>query len=410
MGIFLSHDDALRGKRTTTQNRPGAAAVLIVFMMFVFVVMAAVTVDYSYMQLVRSELRSAADAAAKAGAEALTRTQNTRMAQDEAIRYAALNTVGGKSFQLNRSDVLIGRVVPNDAGKWVFNANGTPPNAVRINARTGAGAAQAAVPLFFSRIVGHNGFAPSHEATAGQQEVEVCLCLDRSGSMTFDMTGVDFSFPPGNPNLIPFTAWGTEWQNMLSPPHPSQSRWSALDDAVDVFFAELSSYQMPRTSLVTWASTLTLPIPPYTTYPAATTDVPLPAMSGFDGRANVQAITSLIQARGRAPLFGGTNLGAGLDQAIRSFETSASNRFASKVVILLTDGQWNDGNDPAIAARVAKSKDITVHCVSMLTDAQPILRTIADTTGGRYWSTRNNAELRLAFRELARSLPIVLTE
>ncbi len=197
-------------------------------MMFVFIVTAAFTVDYAYMQLVRTELRSATDAAAKAGAEALSRTQDANAARFEAIRYAAANSVGGRPFRLNNNDITIGRVSSNANGKWNFQAGGSPPNAVRVNSRTGNGYANEAVPLYFSGVLGQSGFTPQCQSTAGQQDVEVCLCLDRSGSMNFDMSGVDYSFPSGNPHLSSFTGWGWDWRNMLSRPHPSQSRWAAL--------------------------------------------------------------------------------------------------------------------------------------------------------------------------------------
>ncbi len=108
-------------------SRTGSASVLIVTMMFVFIVTAAFTVDYAYMQLVRTELRSATDAAAKAGAEALSRTQSTSTAKAEAIRYAAANTVGGRPFRLTDNDITIGRVSANGNGKWSFQAAAVLP-------------------------------------------------------------------------------------------------------------------------------------------------------------------------------------------------------------------------------------------------------------------------------------------
>ncbi len=175
-------------------TRRGSAAMLITVMMFVFVVTAAITVDYAYMQLVRTELRAATDAAAKAGAEALSRTQDTCSAKDEAVRYAACNTVGGRALRLSSDDIIVGRVKMNGAGKWQFRENEEPYNAVKVNSTTGD--AVTGVPLYFSRLFSEATFRPSYQATAGQQEVEVCLCIDRSGSMNFDMSGSDWTFHP----------------------------------------------------------------------------------------------------------------------------------------------------------------------------------------------------------------------
>ena len=401
----------IRRRALCHRSRRGSAAVMITAMMFVFVVTAAITVDYAYMQLVRTELRSATDAAAKAGAEALSRTQDQSIARSEAARYAACNTVGGRPFRLSPNDVEIGRVTASNGGRWAFQSNGTPPNAVRINARTGNGAAQPAVPLFFSGMLGRSGFTPSHQSTAGQQEVEVCLCLDRSGSMNFDMSGEDWSFPTGNPNLSGFLGFGSDWRHMLSPPHPTKSRWAALRNSIDVFFEEATNYTpQPRTSLVTWGSDYTMPISPFTVYSASSTNFALPAVLNFDWPTNVTTIKNLVKNLGQAPLMGGTNLSAGLDRAITVLDGTNSNTFSSKIIVLLTDGEWNEGRNPVLAAYDARAKGMIVHCVSMLTQSQPDLQQIADITGGRYYGTRNEAELRAAFSDIAKSLPVVLTD
>ena len=392
-------------------SRIGSASILIVTMMFVFIVTAAMTVDFAYMQLVRTELRSATDAAAKAGAEALSRTQSTDTAKAEAIRFAAANKVGGKPFTLNNNDITIGRVSANQAGKWTFQANGSPPNAVRVNSKTGDGCANAAVPLYFSGVLGRSGFTPQFQSTAGQQEVEVCLCLDRSGSMNFDMSGEDYSFPPGNPFLSNFTAWGSDWRNMLSRPHPTLSRWAALTRAVNVFFDQAGhNNPQPRVALVTWGSNYTMPIAPSTYYPASSTDFALPSSGSSDWSNNSNAVRTLVSAKANQPLMGGTNLSAGLDNAVSVLTGVTSNRFSSKVVVLLTDGQWNDGRDPTQAAYDARAAGVIVHCVSMLTQYQSDLEEIANITGGRYYGTSNETQLRAAFEEIARSLPVVLTD
>jgi Ca-activated chloride channel homolog len=395
-----------------TADRRGAAAMLLTVMMFVFIVTAAITVDYAYMQLVRTELRAATDAAAKAGAEALSRTQNTQQAIGEAVRYAAANKVGGQSVRLSTDDVVIGRVKMNGSGKWQFRENDEPYNAVKVVAQAGDFQnGGGGIPLFFSRVLGQNSFAPTYEATAGQQEVEVCLCLDRSGSMNFDMSGADWVFPPNNPRLSNFTMWGAEWRNMLSPPHPVDSRWAALARSIDVFLTESSTPNgQPRTSVVTWGSDYMMPVSPYTIYPAASIDYALPGRGGFKWEDNVAAVKAAVAFRSNSVIMGSTNLSAGLDRAVASLNGTNNNRFANKVIILLTDGEWNLGRDPVLAAYDARAQGMIVHCISMLTSNQPVLQNIADTCGGKYYGTQNEDELRNAFIEIARSLPVVLTE
>lgn len=65
---------------------------LICLMLVAFMVTVIFSVDVAYMQLVKSELRTATDAAAKAAAEALSRTQdvNAAIARGKALHWRTL--------------------------------------------------------------------------------------------------------------------------------------------------------------------------------------------------------------------------------------------------------------------------------------------------------------------------------
>lgn len=392
-------------------RRQGVAMVLILLMLGAFVFVAALTIDFSYMQMVRSELRAASDAAAKAGAESLARTEDVEKARDAAIGIAAANRVGGKPFRINANDIQFGRVTASGTGRWKFQAEQTPLNAVKINARTGSGATNGEIPLFFGHIFGKASFSPQFTSTAGQQEVDVCLCLDRSGSMLFDMSGEDFSYPPENPKLSTFTAWGPVWRNHLSPPHPSQSRWAYLRKSVKSFLKESEKFDSPpRVSVVTWASDYTMPIAPSTKFLAATTDLALESVDSSDWATTDAKVDNITKVLGEKPMMGGTNLSAGLDRAVSVLNGSNSSKIRNKIAILMTDGEWNDGRDPYLAALDASSQGVTVHCISLLTKDQPVLQSIAKVTGGKYLVATSSAELEQAFIELAQSLPVVLTD
>jgi hypothetical protein len=373
-----------------------------VAMLGVFLVMAAITVDYAYIQLIRTELRAATDASAKAGAEALSRTESSQQAIAAAISCAADNKVGGRSVVITQNDIVLGRSVTGVNGKWNFQPGVSPFNSMRVNAKSDA------VSLFFGNLLGKSSFTAAHKTVAGQQEIDVCLCLDRSGSMLFDMSGTDWSYPPNNPRLSSFTAWGTQWRNHLSPPHPTNSRWAVLARAVGDFYVEVEDFiPPPRTSLVTWGSNYTMPIAPSTVYQAATTNVQLSNATFSSQRASVN---NAINALGIQPMMGGTNLSAGLDRAVQQLTGPNARILTNKVVILFTDGQWNDGRHPRLAAQDAKAAGITVHTVSMLTQQQADLAEVAQITGGTAYTTQNEIELRNAFREIANSLQVVMIE
>jgi Ca-activated chloride channel family protein len=399
--------------RRRFDNRRGAALVLIAAMLLVFLIAAAMSIDFAYMQLVRTELRTATDAAAKAGAEALARTQDANAAKAAAVAYANLNKVGGRTFQINANDVTLGRVTGQTDGTWTFTANTTPYNSVRVNSKIGNGGATAAYPTFFGASLGHADFTTSQQATAGQQEVEVCLCLDRSGSMMFDMSGDDWSYPPGNPYLFSSSHYPINgiYRNYCSRPHPVLSRWAVLQDAVRTFLDEAGQFQYPpQTSVVTWSDSMSLPYYPFTTYDTVETDIGLPSPANFRWSDNRTSVENAMATRAANPLGGGTNLSAGLDRAVQVLTGTNGRILSNKIIILLTDGQWNAGRDPVLAAQDASTAGITIHTVSMLTSSQATLTQIATITGGRYYPTSDAAQLQQAFRDIAKSLPIVLTD
>lgn len=388
-----------------SDQRQGAATILVLTMIMVFVMVAAITVDYAYMQLVRSELRVATDAAAKAGAEALARTEDSDEAIDRAVLVGSMNRVAGQNLQLAEEDILLGRVTQGNNGRWQFQDGGTPSNSVRVNS-------EVEPSLFFGRLLGRETFNPIHTAVAGQQEIDVCLCLDRSGSMLFDMSGVDYAYPPNNPNLrsMPPSPYNTTlWRNHLSPPHPTNSRWAVLSRAIGDFFNEVQSFNPPPyISLVTWGSDYTMPISPNTVYPASRLDIALPSVNDFAAQRTL--ITNRITQLGTQPMMGGTNLSAGLDQAVGHITNQNARTLTNKVVVLFTDGMWNAGRSPILAAQDARNAGVIVHTVSVITGAQPDLQQVASITGGMSFTTQNETQLRAAFREIAASLQIVMIE
>jgi Flp pilus assembly protein TadG len=399
-------------KVRSEHQRRGAAHVLIAAMLLTFIIIAAMTVDFAYMQLIRTELRTAADAAAKAGAEALARTQDGNQARAAAVQYAALNKVGNRPYAIATGDVSLGRVTGQSNGSWTFTANATPFNSVRVNAKVGNGGTTAAIPTFFAPSLGYAPFATSSQATAGQQSVEVCLCIDRSGSMMFDMSGTDWSYP--SPNSLLYSSGyypDSMYRNYCSPPQTTSSRWAIMRSAVTIFLNEAGAFPYPpRTSLVTWSSAMKLPYFPSTSYTLVDTDYALPAEAGFSWPTSRTAIENSLATRSTRAIAGGTTMSAGIDRAVSILTGTNSLPLSNKVIILLTDGQWNAGRDPVLAAEDAAAAGITIHCVSMITNSQQTLTDVASTTGGQYYPTSNTTELQAVFRELARNLPIVLTD
>ncbi len=102
-------------------RRRGAMLVLMLLMLIVVLVMTVFAVDVAYMQLVRTELRTSTDAAARAASEALARTQSVADARQAARDVAAANRVAGDPLQLDDADIVFGSASASNQGVFTFS-------------------------------------------------------------------------------------------------------------------------------------------------------------------------------------------------------------------------------------------------------------------------------------------------
>lgn len=362
--------------------------VLVATMMIVFLVAAVFSVDVAYMQLVRTELRAASDAAAKRAVEALTSEQDSDAAIAAAVEFAGRNTVAGRPLVLTDRDVVVGQGTLRDDGSWKFRAGREPANSVQVTARMADDTPNGAVNLFLGSILGRKTFELEQRSTAAHYEQEICLAIDRSHSMCFDLSGIDWRYPSG----IPSYPRGYDY-----PPHSTRSRWASLEGAIDLFLDVTNTLEYrPDVALVTWGSRIE-------NFHASDVDVPL----GDD----YNDIRRAIRSRGDHTMHGGTNMEAGLVEAIDVLTSGSAKPLAKKTIILMTDGQWNEGRNPQLVAQQARDAGIVIHTVTFLPGAaQYDMQRVAEITGGRHYHAENEEALLEAFRELALSLPIVLTE
>lgn len=111
-----------------------------------------------------------------------------------------------------------------------------------------------------------------------------------------------------------------------------------------------------------------------------------------------------------------TQLGAGLLEAVRLVEAEPLHGEVRGVAVLLSDGRYSDGPTPEEATERAVQAGVRVYTVGIATTRpahllrsgywglldEPTLQRIAERTGGRYYRTTNAAQLRHAYRDLAR--------
>ncbi|MFV0444770.1 MAG: vWA domain-containing protein [Planctomycetaceae bacterium] len=372
---------------------------LISVLLILLVAMTMFTVDIAYMQLTRTELRAATDAAAKAGAESLRRTQSESQARVAVKSISSQNRVAGQPLLIQDSEIAFGGALLQSDGSWEFEENQSPTTAIRVSTQMGGTSANPPVALFFAKVFGNGTFEPARSSVAAHTATEICLCLDRSHSMCFDLSGVDWSYPPGTPMSPHPVAYK---------PHPTLSRWGVLMKATKDFVKILKDQDpRPRVSLVTWGSEITS-----ADYESRLTGLTFPAVSLDLGlSSNHGQIISSLMSRGNRPILGGTNMSAGINQGLQVLLGPDVNPLAKRILVLMSDGQWNQGTDPRLLAETAKQNHITMHTISFLAlNANSTLEEIADLSGGRFYSASNEEQLRGAFSEIARQLPVVLID
>jgi Flp pilus assembly protein TadG len=378
-------------RRPTANRRHGAMLVLVAVTLIIFIVALVFSIDIAYMQLTRSQLRAATDAAAKAAAITLSMTQDDQAAVQAAIDIAAENTVAGDPLLLRAEDIELGKSTRQTDGSWQFVAGATPYNALRVNGARTSGSQSGPVRLLVGRLLGRETFEPSHSATASQVDQDVVLVLDRSGSMAWDLSGIEWSYPGSTQYPAAYCL----------PPHATLSRWAAAASAVETFIVALeTTTPIENLSIVSFSSA-------YTgcgrTVPAASIDSVLSPDYSLARTAISQLSSNSIP--------GGTNIGAGIDRGVEALTGSNARQFAQKTLIVMTDGHWTDGASPTAAAQRAADRNIKVHSITFSDDADvSLMQEVARIGGGKHFHAPDAQTLREIYEEIAYTLPIVLTE
>jgi len=364
-------------------NRQGAMLVLIAVTLLLIVMMAAFAIDVAWMQLVKTELRTATDAASRAGAKTLSLSQDEAAARASARDAASRNLVAGTPLQMVDAEIEIGQGHQRTRNsRFVFTTGGSLKNAVRVTGNRTAASADGPVNLFLGRVMGVNTFEPSQVATSTQLDRDICLVVDRSGSMMWGVVG------RGTPG------------GACNPPHPTRSRWGGLNIAVAGFLAELdNTAQLEQCGLVSYSQAGSRCDITFTT-----SDIN--AQLDFE----YQTIRNEMTFLSSQAVAGLTNIAAGIDDGILVLTERRARPFAVKTMVLMTDGRKNRGIEPVISARRAARLGITIHTVTFSDEADfQRMRAVAAASGGEHFHAPNAAALERIFRQIAATLPVLLT-
>ncbi len=339
-------------RHSSANRRQGAMVILICVMVFAFMVTVAFSVDIAYMHLVKSEIRSATDAAAKAAAEALARTQDIRTSLDQGKAIGLENQVANRGLVLLDSSFDFGRSTMDVTGKFVFTSGGVPTNSVRVVGKRDRNSPLGSVPLFFGRMFNVSSFEPVETATATYVQRDIVLVVDRSGSMLDDR------------------------------------KFEGLRSAVSIFNATLNASPVQeRVGLASYSTT-------------ATEDIAL--------TVNLSLIDT---AMSRMPVAGFTNISGGIDAGGQIMSRGRSPQFVERTMIVLTDGIQNRGRTARLAAADEAARGTVIHAITFGFDAdQAAMQEVARIGHGRFFHANNNSQLAQVFRDIALTLSTIITE
>jgi Flp pilus assembly protein TadG len=152
-----------------SSSRRGVVAVKVAVLLIPITAFTALAVDCGYLLKVRTDLQSAADAAALAAVRELVPesggAQDTNAARDTARTYGQDNMGGSSSFTINDADIEIGRYDPSTIYSDVSLLSSGTFDAVRVTVRRDD-SANSAVQLYFARLIGIGDCDVTATATA----------------------------------------------------------------------------------------------------------------------------------------------------------------------------------------------------------------------------------------------------
>jgi Ca-activated chloride channel homolog len=370
-------------KRTWSVHR-GAIAVLAAVLLPVVLILTAFVINFAWIELSRTQTFIAADAATRAAGRTYAITGDLAQAKAKANEIAKLNLVAGVDIKLADSDFILGQSERiSGTGRYRFTPGGLSPNALKVSVKKLTSTSNGSVPLIFPNFLEITDYQFQKASVSTRVEVDIAFVVDRSGSMIYAVNEVANGFPPkANPS----------WKN--HDPAPPNSRWLDLASAANGFIAE-----MDRSVLSEYVS--------LTSYG---TDVS--QESALDD--NYASVRTGLNRYSASFKQGKTNIGDGLQQGLNTLSSSNARDFASKVVILMTDGKLNappGASNPVTVASNAAKEGVVIFTITFADEAdQALMQSVAAAGRGKHFHATSASSLTTVLETIVRMLPTVLTE
>ncbi|MCA9194354.1 MAG: VWA domain-containing protein [Planctomycetales bacterium] len=414
-----------------TQNgsvRRGGILMVAALILPVLFILSGFVINLAYLQLSRTELLVATDAATRAASRTYSELQDRDAARIAAQVTAAYNRVAGSPLRIDpNTDLKFGYADNgNSSSRYTFtelseaqlNSGTRIANAILVSSSRTPGSGSGPISFPMPGFVLPNASPITQSSTAVQIDRDIILVLDRSGSMAFKY----YDWPRGtNPwntdaydaavqaglmtkqtdrrgRVTYYYARGVSsddyqdwaWSDYFNLGPPPKSPWEDLKIAVRNFLDILQ--EQNQNGLVGIAS--------YSS--SASLDIHLTR----DFAAVAAELDTLSPS-------GSTAIGEGIEEgALGLFDPSYARRYAMKSLIIMTDGMQNAGIDPVTATNNLESQhQVTIHTVTFSTGAdQGRMKQLAKAGNGQHYHADNGNELIEVYREIARNLPTLTVE
>lgn len=368
--------------RKRLRRRSGAILPLLAIGMLVIVVLSAFAINIAYLELNRTEMYIASDSASRAAGREFMITQDMSRARNQGRLAAELNTIGGKQLTLENNDFVFGQA-RRDAltTRYSFTPGGERPNAVEVTAKRTRNSRNGPINVLIPNPFEVNGVDSTQTARSNQTEVDIAIVLDRSGSMAFSADELSSATRP--------RAAPPDWD--FNGPAPNPSRWRDAVSAVGEFLVELDRTAVSEiVSLSTYNHDVSV-------------DQEL--------TSNYASIQSGLQTYTNHFVEGDTNIGGGIFAGLKTFASTRNRPYASRVMILLTDGIDTMGSNPVFAAEEAAKQKVMVFTITFSSEAdQTTMKLVAEKGLGKHYHATSGASLTGVFQDIAKQLPIILSK
>lgn len=223
----------IRRLRLRPAERRGNVLVLTAVMMAGLITLLAFAVDLGYINIARTELQRAADAAALAATweliddsltDSVDLTSEIGNARQVAANYAAMNKVTAAAPSIDQNacnsaagDVVVGYIAnPKDSTSPMVYSNMNIANAVQVKIRKND-SMNGKVPYFFARVIGLDSVASEATATA---------------ALLKNFSGFKIASDGENLEVLPYALDKQTWDNMLSGGGADSYTWNESTSTV----------------------------------------------------------------------------------------------------------------------------------------------------------------------------------